>query len=201
GAVIGSVTVDVPIGPARVFVVLALLNCPDSVRERNFVGQTQADVPSGGTTVTITMTPTDEVVVASPGDQSSTPGQAITVALRASASHCTPLTFSASNLPPGLSIDPHTGVISGTPSPGAAGTFPATITISDGMHSTTTTVIWTVNNLCAGVVCNQHVCATGTCNQQTGQCVYTPVAGVICRASIGACDIAEVCDGSNNDCP
>src|SRR5262249_55721087 len=145
GAVIGRVTVDVPNGPARVFLVEAFLNCPSSVRARNFTGQTQADVPSGGTTITINMTPTDEVVVATPGDQRITPGQAVTVALLASASHCTPLTFGATNLPPGLNIDPRTGVITGTPPPGAAGTYPTTITISDGTHSTTTMVTWIVN--------------------------------------------------------
>src|SRR5262249_1752594 len=49
--------------------------------------------------------------------------------------------------------------------------------------------------------CNQHVCATGICDPQTGQCVYTPVAGTVCRASAGECDIAEVCDGRSLDCP
>src|SRR5262249_586027 len=134
GAVIGSVTVDVPIGLNRVFVVKAVLNCPSSVRDRNFTGQTQADVPSEGTTVTVNMTPTDEVAAASPGDQSNTPGPAVTVPLRASASHCAPLTFSANNLPPGLSIDSRTGVISGTPSPEARDTYHVTITVSDGTH-------------------------------------------------------------------
>src|SRR5262249_48279063 len=103
-------------------------------------GQTHADVLSGGTTVTVNMTPTDEVVVASPGDQSTSPGQTISLPIGASGSHCTPLTYSASNLPPGLHIDPTTGVISGTPASGAAGTYIVTITVSDGAHSTTTTV-------------------------------------------------------------
>ncbi|MEO1706898.1 MAG: Ig-like domain-containing protein [Pseudomonadota bacterium] len=49
-----------------------------------------------------------------------------------------PLTFSAPDLPPGLSIDPMTGIISGTPDPSASqggpnsdGDYPVIITVSD----------------------------------------------------------------------
>lgn len=42
-----------------------------------------------------------------------------------------PLTFSATGLPTGLSIDPVTGIISGTPTTG--GSFPTVITVSNGV--------------------------------------------------------------------
>ena len=49
----------------------------------------------------------------------------------------TNLTFSAQNLPPGLSINPHTGVISGTYLPGTVSPIftPVTINATDGVHS------------------------------------------------------------------
>lgn len=56
------------------------------------------------------------------------------------------LTFSAANLPPGLSIDPTTGVISGTPT--AMGYPFVTITVTDGTGSAGTAFInWMVGGL------------------------------------------------------
>jgi VCBS repeat-containing protein len=66
-----------------------------------------------------------------------------------------PLTFSATGLPPGLTINPTTGVISGGPLPPDAskggpnddGVYPVTITISDGTNPPiTTTVTYTITN-------------------------------------------------------
>lgn len=48
-------------------------------------------------------------------------------------------TWSAIGLPPGLSINPSTGVISGTPS--MMGVFPVTVTVVDGDGGTATTVL------------------------------------------------------------
>ncbi len=61
------------------------------------------------------------------------------------------LTFSATDLPPGLSIDPDTGVISGTITPDASqtngGVYTATITVDDGNGGTTTeTITFNVGN-------------------------------------------------------
>jgi hypothetical protein len=65
-----------------------------------------------------------------------------------------PLTFVATGLPPGLNIDPVTGIISGTLTENASqggpnhnGIYPVTVTITDGNGGeTTTTISYTVNN-------------------------------------------------------
>ena len=55
-----------------------------------------------------------------------------------------PLTFSATGLPPGLGISAG-GLISGAPT--TAGTYPVSISVSDGTVSTTANLTWTVTDL------------------------------------------------------
>ncbi len=49
-------------------------------------------------------------------------------------------------MPPGLSIDPATGAISGTLSYASAGTHAVTVTVSDGTLTATQSFTWTVTN-------------------------------------------------------
>ena len=71
------------------------------------------------------------VTVTSPGNQSGTVGTAASVQVRASDSASgQTLTYSASGLPPGLSVNSSTGLISGTPT--TSGTYSATVTAKDG---------------------------------------------------------------------
>ncbi|HEY1600964.1 MAG TPA: putative Ig domain-containing protein [Pirellulales bacterium] len=60
----------------------------------------------------------------------------------------TNVTFSAQNLPPGLSINPQTGVISGTYLPGTVSPIVAPVTVSatDGVHTTQVNFTWTVSD-------------------------------------------------------
>jgi hypothetical protein len=52
----------------------------------------------------------------------------------------------------------------------------------------------------ADCVSPSRTCANAVCS--SGQCTYTPLpAGRSCRASAGACDSAEVCDGTSLTCP
>ena len=86
------------------------------------------------------------VAVANPGTITSTIGTAASVQINAtnSASGQTLLTYSATGLPAGLSINAGTGLISGTPT--TAGTFTAAITVRDTTGATgTTSLRWTVN--------------------------------------------------------
>jgi hypothetical protein len=89
----------------------------------------------GGSTVTVT----------NPGSQTSTVGTAASVQIAASdpASGQT-LTYSASGLPAGLSINGSTGLISGTPT--AAGTSNVTVTATDTAGAAgSASFTWTVN--------------------------------------------------------
>ncbi|WP_146203417.1 Ig-like domain-containing protein [Leucothrix pacifica] len=70
-------------------------------------------------------------VISDPGNQSSTINQAVTLNISASDLNIEDtLSFSASGLPDGLSINEATGVISGTP--GRAASFNSRVTVSDG---------------------------------------------------------------------
>ncbi len=54
------------------------------------------------------------------------------------------LTFSVTGLPPQLTINPTTGLISGTLSPSSAGTYQVTVTVSDGQLTAAQSFTWTV---------------------------------------------------------
>ncbi|HLK43799.1 MAG TPA: beta-1,3-glucanase family protein [Thermoleophilia bacterium] len=87
-----------------------------------------------------------------PGNQTSTVGTAAGVQIQASDSAAgQTLSYGASGLPAGLSINSSTGLISGTPS--AAGTSSVTVTVTDGTGASgSTSFTWTVN--ATGGACN-----------------------------------------------
>jgi subtilase family serine protease len=71
----------------------------------------------------------DTITVTSPGTQHSTTGTAVSVQVKASSSAGAVLSYSATGLPGGLSINPASGLITGTP--GTVGTFSPVVTVSD----------------------------------------------------------------------
>jgi hypothetical protein len=83
--------------------------------------------------------------VTNPGDQSTSNGAAVNLAITATDADNDPLTFSATNLPPGLTIDPKTGLITGTVNLISGGpTFAVTIFATDGFNTGSASFTWTV---------------------------------------------------------
>ncbi|MBS2965797.1 discoidin domain-containing protein [Actinocrinis puniceicyclus] len=93
------------------------------------------------------------VTVANPGNQNSTAGTAASLQISAgdSASGQT-LTYSASGLPAGLSINASTGLVSGTPT--TSGTSNVTVTAKDGTGASgSASFTWTVGSGGGGGTC------------------------------------------------
>lgn len=74
-----------------------------------------------------------------PGSQASPLGIAVQLSIQASTAGGA-LTYAASGLPSGLSIDEATGVVSGTPS--TAGLYSVTLTVGNGTASTSSRILW-----------------------------------------------------------
>jgi serine protease len=93
------------------------------------------------------------VTVTSPGNQTSTVGTAVSLQIQASDSASgQTLTYSASGLPAGLSINSSTGLISGTPT--TAQTYSVTVTVTDGTGASGgASFTWTVNSAGGGGGC------------------------------------------------
>lgn len=80
--------------------------------------------------------------ITNPGDQSSDRNSVVNLPITATDPTNDALTFSAINLPTGLSIDSATGIISGTIT--SEGTFPVTVTAADGWSQVDASFNWTV---------------------------------------------------------
>lgn len=84
------------------------------------------------------------VSVTSPGDQTSVVNTAVSLQIKATGPTTGALSYSATGLPAGLSINASTGLITGTPT--ATGSSAVTVTVKDASGRTgTASFTWTVN--------------------------------------------------------
>jgi subtilase family serine protease len=112
--------------------------------------QTGYDGPTGlgtpdGVTAFGSGLPINTVTVTNPGNQTGTVGTAVSLQISATDSQSgQTLTYTATGLPAGLSINPSSGLISGTPTTG--GTSDVTVTATDTTGANGSTLFtWTVN--------------------------------------------------------
>jgi hypothetical protein len=145
------------------------------------VTATDSTGPTGATSFTWTVNPAsgggNTVTVTNPGSQSATVGTAASLQIAAgdSASGQT-LTYSATGLPAGLSINASSGLISGTPT--TAGSSSVTVTATDSTGAAgTATFTWTVSAASGGCTAAQLL---GNPGFETGTAApWTASTGVI----------------------
>ncbi len=97
----------------------------------------------------VSHTDTSALAMANPGTQTNVAGDSVNVQVNASdPDGMDTLTYSATNLPDGLDIDPYSGIISGVVADDAVSTtpYPVTVTADDGNGQTASqTFNWLVN--------------------------------------------------------
>jgi hypothetical protein len=107
-------------------------------------GPTGLGTPNGVSAFTAGGGSGNTVTVTNPGSRTGTVGTATSLQIQATDSGGAALTYSAAGLPPGLSINSSTGLISGTPS--TAGTYSVTATASDSTGASgSATFTWTIS--------------------------------------------------------
>ncbi|MFB7501332.1 M4 family metallopeptidase [Streptomyces sp. NPDC056161] len=120
--------------------------------------------------------PANGVSVTNPGSQSSTVGTAVNLQISASSTNGGALTYSATGLPAGLSINGSTGLISGTPT--TAGSNSTTVTVKDSTGATgTASFTWTVNSTGGGTCTSAQL--LGNPGFESGSTTWTSTTGVI----------------------
>ncbi|ACH40055.1 dystroglycan-type cadherin-like domain repeat protein [Citrifermentans bemidjiense Bem] len=115
--------------------------------------------------------------VTNPGAKTNTPGTAVTLQIKATDPNGDTLTYSATGLPEGLSINSATGYISGSISYTALATNNVTVTVTDGTAPVSVSFVWSVTGGHAPVVTNPGIQMSAQGDAATLQIVATDVNG------------------------
>ena len=125
------------------------------------VSATDSSGATGSTTFSWSISNT--IALANPGDQTATSGSAIT-ALDVGATDTSPTAtvgYTATGLPPGLSIDADSGSVSGTPT--TAGSYTVTVTATDDSGASTSVSFgWTIGNVVTPTVTADQSSVSGS---------------------------------------
>ncbi|MCP2335154.1 M4 family metallopeptidase [Actinomadura rupiterrae] len=114
--------------------------------------------------------------VTNPGDQTGTVGTAASLQIKATDPNNQTLTYSATGLPAGLSINASSGLISGTPT--TAGTSSVTVTAKNTSGNTgSTTFNWTINPVGGGCSSPGNKVSNG--GFESGTAPWTTTSGVV----------------------
>jgi hypothetical protein len=108
----------------------------------NVLTVTGTDAAGNRGTATITVTRNSPPTLAAVSNQTNAQGQAASLQLSGADADGDVLSYGGNGLPTGLAINVSTGRISGTPT--KAGTYPVTVTVSDGMQTATRSFTWTI---------------------------------------------------------
>lgn len=114
-------------------------------------------------------------VLENPGTQGALVGESFSLQMIASDLNGDALSFSATGLPSGLSIDSTTGLISGTTT--TPGVHDVTVTVSDGYASNSVSFIFTTDQVSAQCSSQTNLALTGTASQNTTLTGYEAYKG------------------------
>jgi hypothetical protein len=133
------------------------------------------DLTKPGCLLTGASAPGNTVTVTNPGNRSGVVGTTASLQIQATDSQAgQTLTYSATGLPPGLTINSSTGLISGTPT--TAGGFTVVVTVRDTTNASgTTTFTWTISNPGGG--CSGQL--LGNPGFESGATIWSSTSGVI----------------------
>ncbi|MEW2041638.1 putative Ig domain-containing protein, partial [Streptomyces sp. NPDC005534] len=139
-------------------------------------GPTGWGTPNGTAAFTAGTTTGNTVTVTSPGNRSTATGSSVSLQIAATDSAGAALTYSATGLPTGLSINASTGLVSGTAS--TAGTYAVTVTAKDGTGASgSASFTWTVSTSGGGTCTSAQLLANP--GFESGSTSWTASSGVI----------------------